>query len=103
MPEDLESVIPDNLSQAWRHARRTVVFVVGSSIVLIGLVLLVLPGPASVVIPVGLAILASEFVWARRLLRKAREQGKQLVENLVGRAPENDDDPSDDEPGPNTA
>jgi tellurite resistance protein TerC len=39
---------------------------------LIGVALLVLPGPAFVVIPVGLAILATEYAWARRWLRKAR-------------------------------
>jgi putative transmembrane protein PGPGW len=40
--------------------RRVIVFVIGGSIVLIGIALIVLPGPAFVVIPVGLAILASE-------------------------------------------
>lgn len=39
---------------------------------LIGVALLVLPGPAFIVIPLGLAILASEFVWARHLLKKAK-------------------------------
>lgn len=38
----------------------------------LGIVLIVLPGPAFVVIPLGLAILAAEFVWARKLLRSAR-------------------------------
>lgn len=41
--------------------------------VLLGLALLVLPGPALVVIPLGLAILATEFFWARRWLKRARE------------------------------
>ncbi|HNQ23881.1 MAG TPA: PGPGW domain-containing protein [Phycisphaerae bacterium] len=57
-----------------RHARRVVVFVIGSSIVLVGIALLFLPGPAFVVIPIGLAVLATEFVWARRLLRRARQK-----------------------------
>ena len=39
-----------------------------------GLALLVLPGPAFVVIPIGLAMLALEFAWAERLLDKALEQ-----------------------------
>lgn len=46
--------------------------VVGGTILVFGLALLVLPGPAVLVIPVGLAILATEFVWARRWLRRAR-------------------------------
>jgi uncharacterized protein (TIGR02611 family) len=52
--------------------RRAVVAVFGFTVLLIGLVMVVLPGPAVVVIPLGLAILATEFVWARRLLEKAR-------------------------------
>ncbi|HSQ23021.1 MAG TPA: HAD-IC family P-type ATPase [Pyrinomonadaceae bacterium] len=53
--------------------RRALVGVIGFTVVLIGLALLVLPGPGLVVIALGLAILATEFVWAQALLRKARE------------------------------
>ena len=35
-----------------------------------GVAMIVLPGPAVIVIPIGLAILASEFVWAARLLHR---------------------------------
>jgi tellurite resistance protein TerC len=56
-----------------KQARRMVVLVIGGSVLLVGLALLVLPGPAFVVIPVGLAILSTEFLWARRWLRKLRE------------------------------
>ncbi len=56
-----------------RFARRIVVAVVGGTVTLLGVALLVLPGPAFVVIPLGLAILATEFLWARRLLRRAKE------------------------------
>ena len=52
--------------------RRSVVAVIGFTVLLIGLAMVVLPGPAVIVIPLGLAILATEFVWARRLLEKAR-------------------------------
>jgi len=48
-----------------------IVAVFGGTVLLIGLVLVVFPGPAVVVIPLGLAILATEFVWARRWLQKA--------------------------------
>lgn len=54
-------------------ARRVIVGVVGGTIVAIGVAMLVLPGPAFVVIPVGLGILGLEFAWARRWLRKLRE------------------------------
>jgi tellurite resistance protein TerC len=52
--------------------RRIAVGVVGFSVLMIGVAMLVLPGPAVIVIPLGLAILATEFVWARTLLNKAR-------------------------------
>jgi tellurite resistance protein TerC len=55
-----------------RAVRRIVVAVVGATILAVGLALLVLPGPAFLVIPIGLAVLALEFEWARRLLRRAR-------------------------------
>ena len=53
--------------------RRIVIAVIGTSVLLLGIVMMVTPGPAVLVIPAGLAILAIEFVWARRWLRKLRE------------------------------
>ena len=50
--------------------RKLIVAVIGGTIVLFGLALLILPGPAIVVIPIGFAILATEFAWARRLVRR---------------------------------
>ena len=52
--------------------KRIVVMVVGGTVLAIGVALVVLPGPAFIVIPAGLAILAIEFAWARRWLRSAR-------------------------------
>jgi len=66
--------------------RRTLVAVVGTTILLIGLLLVFLPGPGALVILLGLAVLGSEFVWARRLIRRAKELGKQsqqYVRSLV--------------------
>ena len=57
----------------YKAARRIVVGVVGATVLLIGVVMLVTPGPALVVIPVGLAILSIEFAWARAWLRRLRE------------------------------
>jgi len=53
--------------------RRAVVAVVGFSVLLVGIAMIVLPGPAFIVIPLGLAILATEFVWAAKLLKRAKE------------------------------
>jgi tellurite resistance protein TerC len=55
-----------------RQARRLIIFVIGGTVFLIGIAMIVLPGPAILVIPLGLAILATEFVWAKRLLDKVK-------------------------------
>ncbi|MFM8518856.1 MAG: PGPGW domain-containing protein [Solirubrobacterales bacterium] len=54
---------------------RVMVATVGFLVLLAGLAMLFLPGPAILVIPIGLAILSLEFVWAERLLEKALESG----------------------------
>jgi len=56
-----------------RIARKVAVAVIGATVLVFGIALIVLPGPAVIVIPLGLAILATEFLWARRLLRRVRE------------------------------
>jgi tellurite resistance protein TerC len=66
----------------YRWARRIVVGLVGGTVLAIGIVLIVLPGPAFVVIPVGLAILGLEFAWARLWLRKVRQRSGELVNYL---------------------
>jgi tellurite resistance protein TerC len=65
-----------------KYARRIIIFVVGMSVLLFGIALLVLPGPAFVVIPVGLAILATEYAWARRWLRAIKESAEKGAEKL---------------------
>lgn len=57
----------------YKTGKRIVITVVGSSVLLLGIIMIVTPGPAFVVIPVGLAILAVEFVWARQWLKRLRE------------------------------
>jgi len=61
-------VVPAALRQVWR----LIVLVVGVTVVGIGVAMIVLPGPAFVVIPAGLGILATEFLWARRLLERVK-------------------------------
>jgi hypothetical protein len=51
---------------------KRIVVLDGGTVVLLGVALIALPGPAFVVIPAGLAILAIEFSWARDWLRSAR-------------------------------
>jgi len=64
----------------YKAARRVVISLVGGTVVLIGVVMLVFPGPAFVVIPIGLAILGLEWAWARRLLRAVREKGGEALQ-----------------------
>ena len=49
--------------------KRVVILLIGTSVVIVGIIMIFTPGPAIVVIPAGLAILATEFVWARILLK----------------------------------
>jgi tellurite resistance protein TerC len=60
--------------------RKVLIAIIGTTIIIIGIVLIVLPGPAFIVIPIGLAVLASEFVWARRLLERGRAHVSKLRE-----------------------
>jgi uncharacterized protein (TIGR02611 family) len=46
----------------------------GFTVLIVGVAMIVLPGPAVVVIPLGLAILATEFIWARTLLTTVKER-----------------------------
>lgn len=68
--------------------RRVIVSVVGATVLLIGVALLVLPGPAFIVIPIGLAILATEYAWARRWLKNVRRMASDVVFRSGRRTPE---------------
>jgi uncharacterized protein (TIGR02611 family) len=57
-----------------RHAWRIVVLVVGLVLIVAGLIMLVTPGPGIAAILAGLALLSTEFDWAKRLLRWFRER-----------------------------
>ena len=62
------------MNKTLKQIRRIIVAVVGFTLLLIGLAMIVLPGPAIIVIPVALAILGTEFVWARRVLEKVKDK-----------------------------
>ncbi|MFL6589666.1 MAG: PGPGW domain-containing protein [Chthoniobacterales bacterium] len=65
--------------------RKLIVAVIGGTILVIGVVMILLPGPAFIVIPVGLGILATEFCWARHVV----DRGKRVIAKARGRDPEN--------------
>ena len=75
---------PDIWLRSYRLLRRLVVAVCGLSVLLFGLALLVLPGPAFVVIPVGLGILAIEFEWARWWLKRLKTQSEDMRDWTLG-------------------
>jgi uncharacterized protein (TIGR02611 family) len=75
-----ESVATSSL----RFARKVAVAVIGSTVLALGIALIVLPGPAFIVIPLGLAILATEFLWARRLLRCVRQGASSAYQRVRG-------------------
>jgi len=52
--------------------KRFFIALIGGTVVLIGIALLVLPGPGVVIMAAGLAILATEFIWARRAMQRCR-------------------------------
>jgi tellurite resistance protein TerC len=71
---------------AYHWARRIAITVAGFTVLGIGIAMIVLPGPAFVVIPVGLGILGLEYAWARSWLRKVREKGSALLQNATSPA-----------------
>jgi len=60
------------LRRSAKFAWRMGVLVVGIFLLIIGIIMIFTPGPAIVFIPAGLALLATEFQWARRLLHRVR-------------------------------
>ena len=63
----------------YRAGRKLAIAMIGASVVTLGVAMLVLPGPAVIVIPLGLAILAVEFAWARRWLERLRASSRSVL------------------------
>ena len=55
-----------------KAVKRLIIITIGFTLLLIGITMIVLPGPAFIIIPVSLGILATEFIWAKRLIKKAK-------------------------------
>jgi tellurite resistance protein TerC len=73
------------VTKSLRQIKKVVIFVVGMTVLLFGIALLVLPGPAFLVIPAGLAILSVEFAWAKHWLHKARGIAARAADKVRGR------------------
>lgn len=74
-----------------RSGKRIAITIAGGVVILIGIAMLVLPGPGLVVIIAGLAILATEYVWAERLLRMAKERALQAKDKVLRKRANSDD------------
>ena len=64
-------------------AKKIIILLIGGSIIAIGTAMLVLPGPAFIVIPVGLAILGTEFAWAKKVLKQMEHHATTLQTKLT--------------------
>ena len=76
-PKLIERLLARREHHQTRHPLFRVAWGIGGALVLLaGVIMLVTPGPAFVLIPVGLAMLALEFDWAGRLLERALVQAE---------------------------
>ena len=73
------------MNATYKWARRIAVSLVGGTVLLIGLIMIVTPGPALVFIPAGLAILSVEFAWARYWLKRVKAKTREVIN---GRPPQ---------------
>ena len=72
---------------AYRLARRIAISIVGFTVLAIGIAMMVLPGPAFIVIPIGLGILGLEFAWARRWLTTVKEKAEAVARTVTKSGP----------------
>jgi len=68
--------------KSFKQTKRAIIAVIGFTVLIIGIAMIVLPGPAFIVIPIGLGILATEFVWARRVLEKVKDKANNIKDKL---------------------
>lgn len=92
--EDSIGAAATSSSVIWRRVRLVAITIVGGLLTLAGLAMLVLPGPGLLALVAGLAILASEYAWARRHLDRAKGAAQKAKDKVARRskaAPETPD------------
>jgi tellurite resistance protein TerC len=72
-----------SLKLTLNSVKKLIVAIIGFTILIIGVSMIVLPGPAFIVIPLGLAILATEFVWAKKWLDKVKQKISEQKKKLT--------------------
>lgn len=75
------------LIKSLQQAKRLLKIIFGFTLLALGVVMIVTPGPGWLTILLALGILAAEFVWARRLLNHLKEQGTRLRDAVLMRQP----------------
>jgi len=65
------------------QVRRDFRVVSGFTLLLIGVIMLVTPGPGWLTIFLGLSLLAAEFVWARRLMNRIKHEGGRIKDAVL--------------------
>jgi len=66
-----------------KQAKRLIKVVIGFTVLLLGVIMLVTPGPGIVTIILGLAILGTEFVWAKRLMKRFEKEANNVKNSFV--------------------
>jgi tellurite resistance protein TerC/cation:H+ antiporter len=66
-----------------KQAKRLITVVIGFTIVLVGIIMLVTPGPGLVAIVLGLALLGTEFVWAKKLMKRFEHHANNVKNTFV--------------------
>jgi len=79
----------EKLHDSWKHLphpiRWVIVATIGGTLVVLGLIFMVLPGPGLPLVIAGLAILASEFAWAQYMLNQIKERSQAVAQKTKER------------------
>jgi uncharacterized protein (TIGR02611 family) len=74
------------LIKTMQQAKRYLKITAGFTLLVLGVFMIVTPGPGWLTILFALGVLAAEFVWARRLLDRLKEQGVRIRDSVMQRA-----------------
>ena len=76
-----------------QQAKRLIKIVIGFTVLLVGCIMIVTPGPGMAGIVGGLAILATEFVWAKRLMNRFKDGANHLKNSIFNNSKKKSDNP----------
>ncbi len=65
-----------------KQLKRIFIGLVGGTVIILGIIMIVLPGPAVIFIPLGFSILATEFLWARKISDRLKEKLNRVKNNI---------------------